>query len=107
MTYLQDIEMTCDICGTSFICDGYQWTCDECRHPKQACVCGSDDVLLDWHIVTDPNGELIPTPCWCVECQSCERCTPYFETAKEAHTSWLNGEILTPIPGTSHFEEVW
>lgn len=104
---LHDTFSACKVCGIGYWGDGYQWTCDNCRHPQKPCRCGSDDVILDWHIVTDPNGESIPDPSWCVECQTCERRTVYYNTAQEANAAWMNGEILTPIAGTAHFEEMW
>lgn len=108
MNYLEDIEMICDVCGAEFVTDGYVWTCDECRHPKKDCECGGgDDVLLDWEIKLDQNGDLIPVPVWRVECAMCERRTAFFSTAKEAYDAWTRGEAFTPIPGTGHFEEVW
>lgn len=97
---------TCNLCGKDYLTDGYQWTCDECRHPKQLCACGSDDVTLDWEI-TDFNGDLLPDPVWRVECAACEKRTVFFSTAKEAFDAWTRGEAFTPIPGTNHFEEVW
>jgi len=63
---------------------------------SDTCKCGSDDVILDWHIVNDQNGALCPVPMWAVECQKCERITPYFETAKEAAEHWKQhgGELV-------------
>lgn len=100
---------TCQLCGKTWYPDfhqlGYQWTCDKCRC-GYTCKCGSDDVSLDWEIPVDPNGELLE-PSWRVECASCERRTAFYETAKEAADAWQGGEMLQPIPGTCHFEEVW
>lgn len=87
---------TCSLCGRrwypSFFELGYVWLCPGCRHPKKECECGSDDVTLNWDIVNDQNGELSPGPVWSVECGSCERMTPYFETAREAAEAWDKGQ---------------
>lgn len=105
---LLDTHTVCEVCGANFMGDGYQWTCDDCRHPKKECPhCGSDDVICDWHIDNDQNGELMWQPVWYTECQKCERRTIWFETAKDAHSAWMNGEVFTPIEGTGHYEEVW
>lgn len=103
-----DTPTTCQVCYLSFMGDGYQWTCEDHRHPKKDCpFCGSDDVICDWHIETDMCGDIIYEPVWYTECQKCERRTIFFVTAKEAFDAWMRGEIYTPIDGTSHFEEVW
>lgn len=100
-------SMKCENCGIDFETDGYVWVCETCRR-QSPCECGSDDVALDWHIITDPNGELCPDPAWAVACHACERMTPYFETAKEAAGYWQkfgglffleNGDAFTdPTP---------
>lgn len=86
---------TCKLCGEAFEVHpddfGYIWTCQKCRHPERLCECGSDDVTLDWHIVSDQNGSLSPAPAWAVECAMCERTTAYFETPKEARDEWQAG----------------
>ena len=102
---IKDTPSTCDVCNIEYMGDGYQWTCDDCRHPKKDCPhCKSDDVICDWHFERI-DGEL--SLVWYTECQSCERRTIFFDNAKEAHAAWVNGEVFTPIEGTGHFEEVW
>lgn len=105
---LQNTPSVCEVCGKNYMGDGYQWTCEDCSHPKKDCPhCASDDIRLDWHIEKDQSGEWIETVVWYAECQKCERRTIWFETAKEAHVAWMNGDVFTPIEGTGHYEEVW
>jgi hypothetical protein len=103
MNTIATFPATCDNCDKEFQTDGFQWVCNDCHHPPRACPCGSDDLRLDWDVIQP----LVSEPVWRVECQVCEKQTAYCETAKEAYTAWMNGEALTPIPGTDHFEEAW
>lgn len=94
-TFDEIITDTCRLCGKIWYPDfhqlGWQWTCGDCRHPQRPCECTSDDITLDWHIVSDRNGDLCPDPMWKVECASCGRVTAYFTTPKEALDAWNNG----------------
>jgi hypothetical protein len=84
---IETFTSNCELCEAEYQSDGYQWTCDKCRTQKE-CQCGCDDVILEWHIISDMDGKIQPEPMWAVECQMCEKITSYFKTAKEAVADW-------------------
>ncbi len=100
------IEDTCPVCGKKFSTDGYLWTCSECQNSPADCDCGSDDVRLDWSVF-DLNGNILDAHIWMVECYLCDKTTALYNDPKDALHAWKNGERLTPIPGTNHYEESW
>ena len=83
----------CDLCDTVFMSDGYDWLCGDCHSKPKDCLCGSDDVLIDWHVSLDSAN-----PFYLVECQTCESQTSRTETAYCALEEW-NSLVDCPMCG--------